>query len=553
MTSITFFFIFIPILAFILLTINFIFAPHSPYQEKASPFECGFHSFLGQNRTQFSISFFIFALLFLLFDLEILLVYPYAVSAYVNNLYGLIIMLIFFLVLTLGFTFELGKNALNLDSRQYDLNNSLTTKVSSLGLDLYKEKNNKLFYFFCLIIGFSIIMDIYYEVTCLISFLKTCIYHPEIILIGYIYTQFSILLFNILKSTKYYKTLVFLFLEIKKNNYELLICSIRCFLKIFNTTFTNTIYTITVIDIFKVIFSFIFLMFIDLILLSYISIINISSIFCVFCILCLIYFPVYNFLLDKKFKHRNPFLYNIFFTVWLVSLIIFAVKLLIFAWVYIRGKSLGNYSADGAKGPSGEPSGDPGGGPDMSYAAGSTEINKEKKEKKEKYRNYKSYKGLTFEEQEEKREKFLQRKEQREKKQQDKLERIYAEEAETLSFNQREEKRLQEKREKQKEIDKNKWQRRMESFRENPEKGEAFKKIQHKSKMKRLEPVRKRKREEENQRELENIREIERFSRLTEEQRLDEYFAEHSADLRKKQEKEKIRIEEFKKKHFKKD
>jgi len=118
MTSTTFFLIFIPVLAIILLTVNLIFAPHNPYQEKNSAFECGFHSFLGQNRTQFSISFFIFALLFLLFDLEILLVYPYVVSAYTNGIYGLVIMLIFFLVLTLGFAFELGKNALKIDSKQ---------------------------------------------------------------------------------------------------------------------------------------------------------------------------------------------------------------------------------------------------------------------------------------------------------------------------------------------------------------------------------------------------------------------------------------------------
>ena len=118
MTTQTFFFIFIPILAGILLSINIILAPHNPYSEKDSVFECGFHSFLGQNRSEFSISFFIFALLFLLFDLEILLVYPYVVSAYVNNIFGLIIMLVFFLVLTLGFAFELGKNALSIESRQ---------------------------------------------------------------------------------------------------------------------------------------------------------------------------------------------------------------------------------------------------------------------------------------------------------------------------------------------------------------------------------------------------------------------------------------------------
>ena len=118
MTSQTFFLIFIPILAIILLAVNLIFAPHNPYEEKDSAFECGFHSFLGQNRSEFSISFFIFALLFLLFDLEILLVYPYVVSAYANGIFGLIIMLLFFLVLTLGFAFELGKNALKIESRQ---------------------------------------------------------------------------------------------------------------------------------------------------------------------------------------------------------------------------------------------------------------------------------------------------------------------------------------------------------------------------------------------------------------------------------------------------
>jgi NADH-ubiquinone oxidoreductase chain 3 len=118
MSSLTFFIFFVTILAIILLAVNLIFAPHNPYQEKKSSFECGFHSFLGQNRTQFSISFFIFALLFLLFDLEILLVYPYTVSGYTNNIYGLIVMLLFFIMLTLGFAFELGKNALSINSRQ---------------------------------------------------------------------------------------------------------------------------------------------------------------------------------------------------------------------------------------------------------------------------------------------------------------------------------------------------------------------------------------------------------------------------------------------------
>ena len=140
MSSTILFFILIPLLAFILLAVNLIFAPHNPYKEKDSVFECGFHSFLGQNRTQFSISFFIFALLFLLFDLEILLVYPYIVSAYTNGIYGLVIMLIFFIVLTLGFAFELGKKALSIDSRQTsNLVDKKTIVVSKIN-DLNKKK-----------------------------------------------------------------------------------------------------------------------------------------------------------------------------------------------------------------------------------------------------------------------------------------------------------------------------------------------------------------------------------------------------------------------------
>jgi NADH-ubiquinone oxidoreductase chain 3 len=141
MTSITFFFFFIPLLALILLLVNLIFAPHNPYQEKDSAFECGFHSFLSQNRTQFNISFFIFALLFLLFDLEILLVYPYAVSAYTNGLYGLMLMLIFFLVLTLGFVYEIGKGALKLSSKQNSYTNNVNSELIQF-IDLQPGNNS---------------------------------------------------------------------------------------------------------------------------------------------------------------------------------------------------------------------------------------------------------------------------------------------------------------------------------------------------------------------------------------------------------------------------
>jgi NADH-ubiquinone oxidoreductase chain 3 len=120
MSSKILFFFFIPFLAILLLAVNLIFAAHNAYAEKKLPFECGFSSFLYQNRTQFNVSFFIFALLFLLFDLEILLIYPYSVSSNDNKIYGLIVMLIFFVLLTLGFIFELGKNALSISSKQYN-------------------------------------------------------------------------------------------------------------------------------------------------------------------------------------------------------------------------------------------------------------------------------------------------------------------------------------------------------------------------------------------------------------------------------------------------
>ena len=64
------------------------------------------------------VRYFIFALVYLLLDLEILLTFPFAVSGYVNNIYGLIITLGFIIIITIGFIYELGKSALKIDSRQ---------------------------------------------------------------------------------------------------------------------------------------------------------------------------------------------------------------------------------------------------------------------------------------------------------------------------------------------------------------------------------------------------------------------------------------------------
>lgn len=78
--------------------------------------------------------------MFLLFDLEILLVYPYAVSTNTNDIYGLSIMLIFFLILTLGFVFELGKGALNIESRQNTFNEQGTNIKTFIFLQPNKTK-----------------------------------------------------------------------------------------------------------------------------------------------------------------------------------------------------------------------------------------------------------------------------------------------------------------------------------------------------------------------------------------------------------------------------
>ena len=139
MSSMTLFILFVSIIAFLFLAINFLLAPHNPYQEKYSIFECGFHSFLGKNRTQFDVKFFIFALVYLLLDLEILLIFPFGVSGYNNNIYGLSIVLLFIFIITIGFIFELGKSALSINSRQKlsDENKKSSKSISSLSFRVH--------------------------------------------------------------------------------------------------------------------------------------------------------------------------------------------------------------------------------------------------------------------------------------------------------------------------------------------------------------------------------------------------------------------------------
>nr|AMX22272.1 NADH dehydrogenase subunit 3 [Cryphonectria parasitica] len=78
-------------------------------------------------------------LVFLLFDLEITLVFPFAVSQSNNEIYGLIVVLIFLVIITIGFVYELGKGALKIDSKQSISLSSSTSTITSIS---YIEKSN---------------------------------------------------------------------------------------------------------------------------------------------------------------------------------------------------------------------------------------------------------------------------------------------------------------------------------------------------------------------------------------------------------------------------
>src|SRR5216683_2918405 len=96
MNNLLMLFICVPILAFILLFLNFLFSVH---------------------RTDFQIQFYIVAMLFLIFDLEILLLFPIAVTLYKVSTFGFSIALIFFVVLTIGFILEIGSGAISITTQ----------------------------------------------------------------------------------------------------------------------------------------------------------------------------------------------------------------------------------------------------------------------------------------------------------------------------------------------------------------------------------------------------------------------------------------------------
>jgi NADH-ubiquinone oxidoreductase chain 3 len=116
MNNLFFLFIFVPLLAFILLGLNVLLSTHRPDEAKVSAYECGFQPVYGQTRSSFQIHFMVVALLFLIFDLEVILLYPLAVSLYQVSGFGFSIAIIFLFVLTIGFVLEIGSGAISLQT-----------------------------------------------------------------------------------------------------------------------------------------------------------------------------------------------------------------------------------------------------------------------------------------------------------------------------------------------------------------------------------------------------------------------------------------------------
>ena len=96
------------------IVLNFLFSPKNPDPEKLSAYECGFEAF-GDSRMEFDVRFYLVAILFIIFDLEIAFLFPWAISLGKIGLFGFFSMMIFLFILTVGFIYEWKKGALDWD------------------------------------------------------------------------------------------------------------------------------------------------------------------------------------------------------------------------------------------------------------------------------------------------------------------------------------------------------------------------------------------------------------------------------------------------------
>ena len=99
------------VIGFVLLVVAFIVAYKSPDPEKLSAYECGFNAF-DDARMKFDVRFYLVAILFIIFDLEVTFLFPWAVAFAKLGLFGFWSMMLFLAVLTVGFIYEWKKGAL---------------------------------------------------------------------------------------------------------------------------------------------------------------------------------------------------------------------------------------------------------------------------------------------------------------------------------------------------------------------------------------------------------------------------------------------------------
>lgn len=99
-------------IVFLPIIISRITGTNNQYGEKISPYECGFEP-IGTKPNKFNVKFYIVAILFVIFDLEITFMFPWAVSLKEIGIFGYTSMMIFLFILIIGFIYEWKKGALD--------------------------------------------------------------------------------------------------------------------------------------------------------------------------------------------------------------------------------------------------------------------------------------------------------------------------------------------------------------------------------------------------------------------------------------------------------